>query len=153
MRRSLLIPFAAASLLAVAACNTVPRYTGNGEQEVLNAEHEWVAVTLKQDADAFASFLDDDWVGLSHTGNWIEKASWTSRIRSKYTHYEAVELYNLKVRFPRRDVAVVTGDFMQKGMSGTRDNSAVGRYINTWVRIDDKWQVVSSGFAPMPKPQ
>jgi ketosteroid isomerase-like protein len=144
---------AALLLLAIAGCKTVPRYQGNGEQEVLNVEHEWVNATLRQDADAFASFLDDDYVALDHDGSLIRKPGWTRAIRNKTTHYDAVELSNLQVRFPRLDVAVVTGDFMQKGMTGARDNSMVGRYINTWVRKHDKWQLVSSGFAPMPKPR
>jgi ketosteroid isomerase-like protein len=138
-------------LLAITACKSVPRYQGNGEQEVLNAEHEWVNVTLKQDADAFASFLDNDYVALNDDGSWIRKPGWTKAIRSRSTHYDVVELSNLTVRFPRADVAVVTGDFMQKGMTGARDNSMVGRYINTWVRKHDRWQLVASGFAPMPK--
>jgi ketosteroid isomerase-like protein len=150
-RFSLFAVAGAALLLATAACKTVPRYTGNGEQEVLNAEHDWVNVTLRQDADAFASFLDDDYVALNDDGSWLRKPGWTRAIRNKTTHYDVVELYNLQVRFPRPDVAVVTGDFMQKGMTGTRDNSMVGRYINTWVRKHDKWLLVSSGFAPMPK--
>ena len=141
---------ALALLLAFSACRTVPHYEGNGEQEVLNAEHEWVNVTLKQDADAFASFLDEDYVALNRNGTWIRKPGWTRAIRTGTTHYDAVELSNLTVRFPRPDVAVVTGDFTQKGVAGGRDISAVGRYINTWVRMHDKWQLVSSGFAPMP---
>lgn len=153
MSRLTSLSLRAALFLLAIGCKTVPRYQGNGEQEVLNAEHEWVNVTLRQDADAFASFLDNDYVALNSSGSFTRKPGWTHAIREKTTHYDVVELSNLQVRFPRADVAVVTGDFIQKGMTGTRDNSMVGRYINTWVRKHDKWQLVASGFAPMPKPK
>ena len=151
MNRFALPVHAAVLLLAIAACKTAPRYTGNGEQEVLNAEHEWANVMLRQDADAFASFLDNDYVALSDDGTLIRKPGWTRAVRNKIRHHEAVELSNLVVRFPRSDVAVVTGDYMQKGATGTRDDNAFGRYINTWVRKHDQWQLASSAFAPLPK--
>lgn len=144
---------AAAVVPLLAACRTAGPGSSSprtAEQEVLAAERDWVNVTLKQDADAFASFLHDEWVGLSDDGTWIEKAPWTRSIRTRTTHYDAVKISNLVVRFPRPDVSVVTGDFMQKGVSGARDNSMVGRYVDTWARIGGRWQLVSSGFAPRP---
>ena len=120
------------------------------EQEVLTAEHEWVRVTLAGDADAFASFLADTYVELNPRGQFVDKATWTERIRSGRAHYESVDLHDLHVRFPTRDVAVVTGAYSQKAVSEGRDNSSSGVYVNTWVWMDGRWQAVSSGFAPPP---
>jgi ketosteroid isomerase-like protein len=115
------------------------------EREILDAEHEWVRVTLKGDADAFASFLADEYMELNSSGRFVDKAAWTSGIRTGGTHYDSVDLHDLHVRFPRPDVAVVTGAFSQKGVTAAGDNSHAGVYINTWVRIGGRWQVVSSG--------
>ena len=120
------------------------------EQEVLKAEDAWIAATLVHDADAFASHMHDTWVGLKTDGTWSLNEPWTRAIRAGTSRYEMVELSNRQVRFPRADVAVVTGDFRQRGRSGTRDNSHVGRYIETWVRIDGRWQAVANGFGPRP---
>lgn len=124
-----------------------PLARAQAEKEVLDAEHEWVRVTLQGDADAFASFLADDYVELGSSGRFVDKATWTAGIRAGTTHYEAVELRDLKVRFPRPDVAVVTGSFSQTAVAGGKDNSHDGVYINTWVRMDGRWRIVSSGFA------
>lgn len=97
--------------------------------------------------------MDDLWVGLGPDGSWIEKRPWTESIRAGTTHYDAVELSNLHVRFPRPDLAVVTGDFMQKAHSGPRDKSMTGRYVDTWARTGERWHVVSSGFAPRRDPK
>ena len=120
------------------------------EREVLAAEHEWVRVTLKGDADAFASFLADDYVELNSSGRFIDKATWTNGIRTGGTRYETVELLDLHVRFPRPDIAVVTGAFSQTGTRDGTDISHPGVYINTWVRTNGRWQVVSSGFVRPP---
>ena len=120
------------------------------EHDILEAEHEWVRVTLQGDADAFASFLADDYVALNSSGRFMDKASWTQRIRAGTTHYDAVELKDLRVRFPARDIAVVTGAFSQTGVAEGADNSHSGVYINTWARIGGRWRVVSSGFTRPP---
>ena len=116
------------------------------ERDILAAEHEWVRVTLKGDADAFSSFLADGYVALNSSGRFMDGASWAQRIRAGTTHYDAVELRDLRVRFPTRDIAVVTGAFSQTGVAEGTDNSHSGVYINTWARIGDRWRVVSSGF-------
>jgi ketosteroid isomerase-like protein len=147
----LLLPAARLAAQAPPAPSPAPSAARSAaEREVLEAEDEWIAATLKHDADAFASYMHDTWVGLKPDGNWSLKAPWTQAVRAGTSRYETVELSNRQVRFPRPDVAVITGDFTQKGKAGTKDNSYVGRYVETWVRIDGRWQAVANGFAPRP---
>jgi hypothetical protein len=137
-------------LVVLAACQPAPRpsaiYSAGAEQEVLQAEHGWINATARQDADAFAGYLDDTWVGLTE-GRVLEKAAWVNAMRGARKQNESVELSNLKVRFPRPDVAVVTGTFMNRTRAGTTQRINVGSYLDTWVRIGGRWQLVSSGFA------
>ena len=137
-------------LVILVACRTgiAPSVThsANAEQEVLRAEHGWISATARQDADTFADYLDDKWVGLTE-GRVLEKAAWVNAMRAARKQNESVELSNLKVRFPRPDVAVVTGTFMYKTRPGTTQRINVGNYLDTWVRIGDRWKLVSSGFA------
>lgn len=128
---------------------SAPRHVSD-EQMIRSAEQQWVDVTLKGDADAFSSFLDDQYVALRSSAQFVDKATWARGIRAATTHYDAVELHDLTVRFPTPDVAVVTGSFSQTGVTDGSSNTGRGSYINTWVRINGKWQVVSSGFARPP---
>ena len=147
-------PIAFCAALLIAGCRTLgsPAQLNSAadEQYIRRAEQEWVDVTLKSDADAFASFLNDKYVALTSSGRYNEKAGWAARIRSGVTHYDAVELKDLKVRFPTPDIAVVTGAFTQTGVTEGRSNSGAGFYINTWARVNGKWELVSSGFALPP---
>ena len=117
------------------------------EQQVLAAEHEWVKVTLAGDADKFASFIGEEYVALTENGRTFDKASWVSDIRSAKTKYESVELSNLVVRVYGNTAAVVRGDFTQKATGN--HPTAAGKYVNTWVKRDGRWQVVASGFSTM----
>lgn len=140
-------------LMSVACHRNAVSTSVTPEQEVLAAENGWVDVTIKGDADLFASYMSDQWIGLTHRGTYSEKGPWTANIRAGTTQYDAVVLSNQRVRFPRSDVAVTTGDFMQKGRTASGDNSVEGTYIETWVRTGGRWQVVSSGFGPRPSQQ
>ncbi len=66
-------------------------------------------------------------------------------VRTGRAKYESVELSNLKVHF-HRDVATVTGEYSQKGTTEGKDNSAIGVYVDTWMKRNGHWQIVSSVF-------
>jgi len=42
------------------------------------------------------------------------------------------------------EIATVIGHYSQKGMSDDKDNSATGPYVDTLVRRNGCWQIVSS---------
>ena len=119
---------------------------------VLRAEHEWVDVTLKGDADAFASFMADDYHALLTGARVRDKATWVAGVRAGTTTYQSVNLSNLRVQL-YGDTAVVFGDYTQRATSGGRDNSATGKYVNTWIKRNGRWLVVSSGFSRVPAQQ
>ena len=64
-------------------------------------------------------------------------------VRSGRDKYESVELHNLRVYF-HGEIATVIGHYLQKGMSDDKDNSATGPYVDTLVRRNGCWQIVSS---------
>lgn len=157
MRRSVTSTSAFAVIIVVAACaGSVPAPSAaperGAEQEVLRAEHAWVNSTIRKDADAFASYMHDSWVGISE-GRLITRAEWTNSIRTHTLRRDSVQLSDLRVRFPSRDVAVVTGSFVTRSRTGTGSRVFVttGTYMNTWVRIGGRWLIVSSGFATILK--
>lgn len=150
-------PCAVLVLVALlASCKTGPSPAAiqsvSAEQEVLSSEHAWVNSTTRKDADTFASFMHDSWIGLTE-GRLVTKAEWTNSIRAHTNRRDSVQLSNLKVRFPARDVAVVTGSFMTSSRIGTatREHVTLGTYMNTWHRIGARWQLVSSGFTTILK--
>jgi ketosteroid isomerase-like protein len=143
-------------LVLLGACKTGPSqaavYSASAEQEVLSAEQAWVDATVRKDADTFASLMDDSWVGFVE-GRLVEKSEWRNSIRAHTARRDSVQTSNVKVRFPTRDIAVVSADFVTRSRTGTgpRVQVTMGHYMNTWKRIGERWQLVSSGFSTQPK--
>ncbi len=59
--------------------------------------------------------------------------------------YGAVEIHDLKV-LVNGDIATVTGHYSQKGIRDGKDISDAGLYVDTWVKHQDQWLLVSSVF-------
>ena len=145
----------AATVGLLVACSHLPSpdptITASDEQAVLRAEHGWVDAALKGDVEAFASFMADDYLALLPGGRIRDKAIWVSALRAGTSKYESVNLSNLRVRV-YGNTAVVFGDFTQKATANGKDNSAAGKYMDTWLKRDGRWQLVASSFSRVPTP-
>jgi ketosteroid isomerase-like protein len=143
-------------LVLLGACRTGPSqaaiYTAGAEQEVLSAEQAWVDATVRKDADTFASLMHDNWVGFVG-GRVVEKSEWKNSIRAQTARRDSVQTSNVKVRFPTRDVAIVSADFVTRSRTGTgpRVQVTMGYYTNTWTLVGSRWQLVSSAFSTLLK--
>jgi ketosteroid isomerase-like protein len=127
----------------------------SGEAEQLTtSERAWAQAAVKADAAGMARLMSDDYVeiametapGTTKSG-WVttSKAQWVELVRSGREKYTSVDLRNLKV-YLHGDVATVTGEYSQTGTNEGKDISATGLYVNTWVKKNGSWQVVSSVF-------
>jgi len=101
-----------------------------------------------------ATFMADDYVEIVmetdtslKTSRWVatNKADWIDLVHSGREKYKSVELRNLKVYF-HADTATVTGEYSQTGTKDGKDISEVGLYVDTWVKKNGNWQIVSSVF-------
>jgi ketosteroid isomerase-like protein len=123
-------------------------------QVLLQNERAWAKAALDGDADRMASFMADDYLELAWEpqadgapAHWstTPKSDWVESVRSRKEVYTSVELHNLTVHL-QGSLAVVTGEYSQKGTSGSKDISAAGIYANTWAKRGGRWLVVHSVF-------
>jgi uncharacterized protein (TIGR02246 family) len=149
MRRARLVTAVFVLLSSVTGLRAQNPAPASAEQEVIAAEHGWVDAALAHDANAFAAYVADEYVELVPGARTVDKETWVKHIRSGNTKYESVEIHNLVVHV-YGNTAVVIGDFSQKATSAGKDRSATGKYVNTWVKRDNRWQVVASGFSTTP---
>jgi ketosteroid isomerase-like protein len=140
----------AAAALVVACIGLMPKSQAeslpDSQKELIAMEHRWIDATIKGDADAFASFMADQYVAVVSNARIRDKATWVEGVRSGGLKYESVELRNLKVRL-YGDTAIVTGEYTQKATSNGQDYSARGAYVTTWLKRNDRWQAIASGFS------
>lgn len=143
------------ALTVVGAGNSALRASGADDSQVLREnELAWAKAALDGDADRMASYMADDYLELfwepaaqAVPGHWStqQKREWVEAVRSRKERYTSVDLHNLTVHL-QGTLAVVTGEYSQKGVSNGHDNSATGIYANTWAKRDGRWLVIHSVF-------
>jgi len=142
--------------LAVAAMASaaLARANEDDSQVLLANERDWAKAAVDGDADRMAGYMADDYVELAWEpaaqgapAHWTTtgKSDWVASVRSRKDVYTSVELQNLSVHL-QGSLAVVTGEYSQKGVSNGKDISATGIYANTWAKRGPRWLVVHSVF-------
>jgi len=150
--------FAAVVILGLAtsgvASAALTREAPDDTKVLLENEQAWAKAAVDGDADRMASYMTDDYVELawepaaqSVPAHWSTtgKTEWVASVRSRKDVYTSVELHNLTVHI-QGTLAVVSGEYSQKGTRGDKDISATGIYVNTWTKRGHRWLVVHSVF-------
>jgi len=123
-------------------------------QALLESEKAWAKAAVDGDADRMASYMADDYLELAWepavagtAAHWstVSKEEWVGSVRSRKDVYSSVDLHSLTVHV-QGNLAVVTGEYSQKGTSKGKDISASGIYANTWAKRDGRWLVIHSIF-------
>jgi ketosteroid isomerase-like protein len=143
----------AAVLILVASLNFTRAQTGSDSDQILAAEHTWANAAVERKIDTFAKYLSDDYVlivvnaspGKKSEFELTNKPKWVEMLRSGREKYEAVEIHNLKI-LVNGDVATVTGEYSQKGTRDDKDITDAGLYVDTWIKRNGQWRLVSSVF-------
>lgn len=145
----------AVAVARAGVASEVPDPPGSEDTRVLlESEKSWARAAVDGDADRMASYMADDYVELAWEpaapgapAHWSTtgKREWVDSVRSKKDVYASVEVRNLTVHL-QGALAIVTGEYSQKGTSGGKDISGTGIYANTWARRGGRWLVVHSVF-------
>jgi len=128
--------------------------TRDDSQVLLESEKAWAKAAVDGDADLMSSYMAAEYLELAWepaapgtAAHWstVTKVKWVESVRSRKDVYTSVELRSLTVHV-QGNLAVVTGEYSQKGTSEGKDISASGIYANTWTKRDGRWLVVHSIF-------
>jgi len=142
-------------MLGITVAGEAPTRPSHDDSRVLlDNERAWAKAAVDADADRMASYMADEYVELAWNpaaagtpAHWstVRKAEWVDSVRSHKDVYTSVEVHDLTVHL-QGALAVVTGQYSQKGTSGGKDISGTGIYANTWVKRNGRWLVVHSVF-------
>lgn len=154
-RQTTLMATAMLCLTAVGVADAaLKRPTVDDAQVLLASEKAWAQAPVDGDADRMASYMADEYLELiwepaasGAPAHWSVrgKKEWVESVRSHKSSYTSVDLHNLTVHV-QGSLAVVTGEYSQKGVSDGKDNSSSGIYANTWIKRGGKWLAVHSVF-------
>lgn len=118
--------------------------------KILAMENAWNKAELHNDAAAVRLLLADDFVMTVAEGAIFNKAQILASIRSKSYQPDVLESSGMAVH-SYGNTAVVTGAYHEKGVDKGRPWERRGRFTDTWVYLEGRWQCVASHFSVKPK--
>ena len=111
------------------------------EEELLKLEKEFAQAIVKNDPEAIAGFVSDDWIIIDPDGGVVDKARFLELIKSGALTHDMMESEDFRVRI-YGDSAVVTAVTRTKGKFMGQEFSTQERATDVFVKRDRGWQCV-----------
>ena len=111
------------------------------EQELLELEKVFAAAIVKNDVEAIARVVTDDWIIIDPNGEIVDRRRFFEVIKSGALTHDRMESEDLRVRI-YGDSAVVTGITSTKGKFMGQEFSTRERATDVLVKRDGRWRCV-----------
>jgi ketosteroid isomerase-like protein len=106
-------------------------------------ENAWNQAQVHHDAKAVSSLISDDFVYTDYDGTVMNKADFLKDLKDP--DYRASLVANDGVRvISYVNAAIVVGTYHSKGTYKREPFEHYGRFTDTWLYQDNKWQCVAS---------
>jgi ketosteroid isomerase-like protein len=132
-------------LLALAVGQAAAQKSKDDSQEtkILIMEHLWNEAQVNRDARVLDAMIGAQFVNTEYDGEVSDKAKFLADIKDPQFKPTSLTIQDLKVNL-YADSAVVVGIYHTKGIYENRPYDHVGRFTDTWVYTEGRWQCVAS---------
>jgi len=113
------------------------------ETKLLVMEHLWNEAQVNRDARALDAMIGSEFVNTEYDGEVSDKAKFLADIRDPHFNLSSLTIQDLKVSM-YADSAVVVGIYHTKGTYQSKPYEHFGRFTDTWVFTEGRWQCVAS---------
>ena len=113
------------------------------ETKLLVMEHLWNEAQVNRDARALDAMIGTAFVNTEYDGEVSDKSKFLADIKDPQFNLNTLTIQDLKVSM-YADSAVVVGSYRTKGTYGGKAYEHLGRFTDTWVYSDGRWQCVAS---------
>jgi len=110
---------------------------------ILALEGAWNQAELHHDAKAADEMMADTFVSVDHHGALTNKRQYIAGIKDRTFNPEQISNENPKV-FLYGNTAIVTSEYRTRGTDSGKPFVHRGRFTDTWVNLNGKWQCVAS---------
>jgi ketosteroid isomerase-like protein len=126
-----------------AVSQTVSYSPGSQESQLVSLERLWNEAQVHRDSQALASMIADKFVDTEWDGEVNDRGKFLADIADPKFEATSLTMQDVKVNL-FQSTAVVTGTYHAKGSYQGKSYDHVGRFTDTWVYADQKWQCVAS---------
>src|SRR3979409_1073438 len=109
-------------------------------------EEKWTESYKKRQIDNLSSLLAEDFVITVEDGNTYSKSGYITHTADSSVQVDIAEISDLKVRM-HGNTAVVTGADHERGKSNGKPYEYRDRLTDVWMKVGNRWQVVSSHYS------
>lgn len=113
------------------------------ENQLIALEHLWNEAQVNRDAKALAGLIGDKFVNTEWNGEVSQRGKFLADIADPRFKVSALNIQDVKVIL-YQDAAVVAGTYHTRGTYQGKPYEHAGRFTDTWVLQDAKWQCVAS---------
>ena len=117
---------------------------------VIAMENAWNQAELHNDGAAVELLLADDFVMTVAEGTVLNKAQIVASVKDKSYHPDVLQSTDVVVH-SYGNTAIVTGAYHEKGVDKGKPWERRGRFTDTWIYMNGRWQCVASHFSVKPK--
>ena len=118
--------------------------------KIIAMENLWNRAELNNDAPAVQLLLADDFVMTVAEGTLYNKAQIVASVADKFYRPEALQSSDMVVHY-YGNTAVLTGAYYEKGRDKGKPWERRGRFTDTWMNLNGRWQCIASHFSVKPK--
>jgi ketosteroid isomerase-like protein len=113
------------------------------ETKLLVMEHLWNEAQVNRDARALDGMIGASFVNTEYDGEVSDKSKFLADIKDPHFNLTSLTIQDLKVSM-YADSAVVVGTYHTKGTYEGKPYEHIGRFTDTWVFTEGRWQCVAS---------
>jgi hypothetical protein len=113
------------------------------QTKLLVMEHLWNEAQVNRDSRALDAMLGSQFVNTEYDGEMSDKNKFLADIRDPQFNLNSLTIQDLKVSL-YADSAVVVGVYRTKGSYQAKPYEHIGRFTDTWVFTEGRWQCVAS---------
>jgi hypothetical protein len=111
--------------------------------KLIALENAWNQAQVHHDAKAVSNLVSDSFICTDYDGTVMNKADFLKDLKDP--DYRASLVANDGVRvIPYLNAAIVVGTYHSKGTYKRQPFEHYGRFTDTWLYLDNKWQCVAS---------
>jgi ketosteroid isomerase-like protein len=113
------------------------------ENRLIALEHLWNEAQVNRDAGALATMVGDKFVNTEWDGEVTDRQQFLAGISDPQFKATALTIQDVKVEL-YHEVAIVTGNYRAKGTYQGKQYDHIGRFTDTWMFENGRWQCVAS---------
>ncbi|MGB6478296.1 MAG: nuclear transport factor 2 family protein [Candidatus Sulfotelmatobacter sp.] len=113
------------------------------ETKILIMEQLWNEAQVNRDARVLDAMIGGQFINTEYDGEVSDKAKFLADIKDKQFKPTTLTIQDVKVNM-YADAAVVVGIYHTKGIYQNKPYEHFGRFTDTWVYAEGRWQCVAS---------